>query len=180
MPLTVCRKAAPAEQQAAIRRRTLRIAIATVQVPFVRGGAEVLAEGLRDALRAAGHQADLAAVPFKWYPPERILDHMLACRLLDLTECSGAAIDRVIGLKFPAYLVNHPNKVLWLVHQHRSAYDLWGNRLDDLHTFPNGGQVREAIHEADRRLLPEAKAIYTIAANVTGRLKRHCDVDSQP
>jgi glycosyltransferase involved in cell wall biosynthesis len=158
----------------------MRVIIATVQVPFVRGGAEVLAEGLRDALRAAGHQADLAALPFKWYPPERILDHMLACRLLDLTECSGVGVDRVIGLKFPAYLVNHPNKVLWLVHQHRSAYDLWGHRLDDLNTFPNGGQVREAIQEADRRLLPEARAIYTIAGNVSSRLKLFCDVDSEP
>ncbi|HZT81915.1 MAG TPA: hypothetical protein VFA26_16940, partial [Gemmataceae bacterium] len=86
----------------------MRIVIATVQVPFVRGGAEILADGLRDALRAAGHQAEIVAVPFKWYPPERILDHMLACRLLDLTETCGAGIDRVIGLKFPAYFVNHP------------------------------------------------------------------------
>jgi glycosyltransferase involved in cell wall biosynthesis len=158
----------------------MRVVIATVQVPFVRGGAEVLAEGLRDALRAEGHQADVIAMPFKWYPPERILDHMLACRLLDLTEASGAGVDRVIGLKFPAYLVNHPNKVLWLLHQHRSAYDLWGHPLDDLNTFPNGSQVREAIQEADRRLLPEARAVYTIAGNVSGRLKRYCDVDSQP
>jgi glycosyltransferase involved in cell wall biosynthesis len=158
----------------------MRVIIATVQVPFVRGGAEVLAEGLRDALRAAGHEVDVAAVPFKWYPPERILDHVLACRLLDLTECCGVGVDRVIGLKFPAYLVNHPNKVLWLVHQHRSAYDMWGHRLDDLNTFPNGGQVREAIQQADRRLLPEAQAIYTIAGNVSARLKLFCNVESEP
>ena len=97
----------------------MRVAIATVQVPFVHGGAEVLAVGLRDALTRAGHEADIVAVPFKWYPPDRILDHMLACRLLDLSESMGTAIDRVIGLKFPAYLVAHPHKVLWITHQHR-------------------------------------------------------------
>src|SRR5438067_8700077 len=121
----------------------MRILIATTHVPFIRGGAEAHAEGLRDALIAEGHEAEIVAMPFKWYPPERILDHMLACRLLDLTEASGAGVDRVIGLKFPAYLVNHPNKVLWLLHQHRSAYDLWGHPLDDLNAFPNGSQVRE-------------------------------------
>ncbi|MDQ3755121.1 MAG: glycosyltransferase family 1 protein, partial [Acidobacteriota bacterium] len=43
-------------------------------------------------------------VPFKWYPPEKILDHMLACRLLDLTEVAGTPVDLLIGLRFPAYL----------------------------------------------------------------------------
>ena len=72
----------------------MRILIATTQVPFVRGGAEVHAEGLRDALAAAGHEAEIVAVPFKWYPPERLLDTMLACRLLDLTESCGTPVDR--------------------------------------------------------------------------------------
>jgi hypothetical protein len=67
----------------------LRILIATVRVPFVNGGAEIHAEGLCRALREAGHQAEIIAIPFKWYPPERILDQMLACRLLDLSETVG-------------------------------------------------------------------------------------------
>jgi glycosyltransferase involved in cell wall biosynthesis len=158
----------------------MRVVIATAQVPFVRGGAEILADGLRDALRAAGHEVDVAAVPFGWQPQERILDHMLACRLLDLTESCGVGIDRVIGLKFPAYLVPHPNKVLWLLHQHRAAYDLWGHPQGDLHTGPHAAQIREAIRHAEQRLLPEAKALYTIAANVSARLKRFCGVDSEP
>jgi glycosyltransferase involved in cell wall biosynthesis len=158
----------------------MRVVIATAQVPFVRGGAELLAEGLRDALRAEGHEADLVGVPFRWQPQERILDHMLACRLLDLTESCGVDIDRVIGLKFPAYLVPHPNKVLWLLHQHRAAYDLWGHPQGDLHTGPYGAQVREAIQQAECRLLPEAKAVYTIAGNVSARLRRYCGVDSEP
>src|SRR5439155_3184295 len=67
-------------------------------------GAEIHAEGLLQALRVEGHEAEIVAVPFKWYPPERILETMLACRLLDLTESAGTRVDRVIGLKFPAYL----------------------------------------------------------------------------
>ena len=158
----------------------MRVLIATVQVPFIRGGAEVLAEGLRDALRREGHQAEILAIPFKWYPPERILDHMLACRLLDLTESNGTPVDRVIGLKFPAYLVPHPNKVLWIVHQHRSAYDLWDHPLGDLKMSPNGAQVRDAIRLADQQLIPQAKAVFTIARNVSHRLKKYNGIESAP
>ena len=43
----------------------MRILIATVQVPFVRGGAEMHAEGLRDAFRMAGHDTEIVAIPFK-------------------------------------------------------------------------------------------------------------------
>jgi hypothetical protein len=112
---------------------------------------------LRDALRSEGHEAEIVAIPFKWYPPERIPEQILACRLLDITESTGMTVDRVIGLKFPAYFIPHPNKVLWMVHQHRQAYDLWDNTLSDLVGFPNGCQIRGAIREADTRLLPEAK-----------------------
>jgi glycosyltransferase involved in cell wall biosynthesis len=158
----------------------MRVAIATVQVPFVRGGAELLAEGLLDALRSAGHRAEIVAIPFKWYPPERILDHMLACRLLDLTEACGNPVDRIIALKFPAYYIPHPNKILWTLHQHRTAYDLWSHELGDMIHFPNGAQVRDAIQQADRKFIPQAKAVFTISENVARRLKQYCDIDSEP
>jgi glycosyltransferase involved in cell wall biosynthesis len=158
----------------------MRVVIATVQVPFVRGGAELLAEGLRDALRAAGHKAEIVAIPFKWYPAERIPEHMLACRLMEVEESCGVGIDRLIGLKFPAYLVRHSAKVLWLLHQHRSAYDTWDGPLGDLVNAPNGAHIREAIQAADRNLLGECREIYTISRNVSERLRRFCGIDSKP
>jgi glycosyltransferase involved in cell wall biosynthesis len=158
----------------------MRILIATVKVPFVRGGAEIHAEGLRYVLRAEGHEAEIVAIPFKWYPPERILDQILACRLLDLTESAGMPVDRLIGLKFPAYFIPHPNKVLWLLHQHRPAYDLWNAVGGDLIHYPNGEQICQAIQWADQELIPEAKAIFTNSRNVSRRLKEFCGIDSAP
>jgi|SoiMethySBSTD1v2_1073268.scaffolds.fasta_scaffold00430_44 glycosyltransferase involved in cell wall biosynthesis len=157
----------------------MRILIATVQIPFVRGGAEMLADGLETALTAAGHEAAQVKVPFKWYPPERLVEQIVACRLLDLTESSGRVVDRVIGLKFPAYLIPHPNKVLWLLHQYRTAYDLWGTELCELMYAPEGEDVRDAIRSADTALIPEARARYTIARNVADRLKRFCGIDAE-
>jgi glycosyltransferase involved in cell wall biosynthesis len=158
----------------------MRILIATAQVPFIRGGAEAHAEGLRDALSREGHEAEIVAVPFKWYPPEKILDHMLACRLLDLTEVAGTPVDLLIGLKFPAYLIPHPNKVVWVLHQHRTAYELWDHPLGDLIYAPDGTQVRDAIQAADRQLLAQSRALYANSLNVARRLKNYCGLDSTP
>lgn len=158
----------------------MRILIATTHVPFIRGGAEVHAEGLREALRSEGHEAEIVAIPFKWYPPEKILDHMLACRLLDLTEVSGTRVDLLIGLKFPAYLIPHPRKVLWILHQFRTAYDLWDHELGDLIFRPNGLEIRDAVRAADRQLIPEARRVFANSGNVAARLKYYCDIDAKP
>jgi len=156
----------------------VRILITTVKVPFVSGGAEVLASQLKHNLIVAGHEAELVEIPFKWYPPECILDQMLACRLLDLSESCYVGVDRVIGLKFPAYLIPHPNKILWILHQHRQAYELWA--AGDLYQQPNGSLVREAIVQADRKLLADARSIFTIAENVSQRLQKYCGISSTP
>lgn len=157
----------------------MRILIATVQIPFVSGGAESHAEGLKAALIAAGHEADIVAVPFNPAVPERIPDQMLACRLLDLTEIHGAPVDRLIALKFPAYLIPHPNKVVWVLHQHRAAYDLWNYPFEDLSASPRGVLVREAIRRADQQLA-EAKAVFANSKNIANRLGHFCGINSVP
>ncbi|MFM9878854.1 MAG: glycosyltransferase family 4 protein [Burkholderiaceae bacterium] len=157
----------------------MRILIVTTQVPFVRGGAEILADTLLVALRSAGHLAEIAALPFKWYPPSRVLDHMLAARLYDMSSFNGVTIDRIIGLKFPAYLVPHPNKVAWLLHQHRTAYELWDSPYGDLINAPQGHVVRDAIQVADATAFGEMQATYTISGTVTQRLKYYNNIDSE-
>jgi glycosyltransferase involved in cell wall biosynthesis len=158
----------------------MRILIATIHVPFIRGGAEIHAEGLRNALRAAGHQVEIVAIPFKWYPPEKVLDHMLACRMFDLSEVMGTPVDLLIGLKFPAYLIPHDNKVLWILHQFRTAYELWDHPLGDLIYEPNGVEVRDAIRSADKNVLAQAKRVFANSANVSARLKFYCGFDALP
>lgn len=149
-----------------------RIAICTVQVPFIRGGAEYLAESLKNELICRGYEAEIVSMPFKWYPPNQIIDNIMMWRTIDLTEVNGIPIDKVIALKFPAYYVKHTNKVIWLLHQHRQAYDLWGTEFGDLHNTIEGRRVRELIVQADDRYIKEAKKIFTISQNVTDRLSK--------
>jgi glycosyltransferase involved in cell wall biosynthesis len=105
---------------------------------------------------------------------------MLACRLLDLSEVMGTPVDLMIGLKFPAYLIPHPKKVLWILHQFRTAYDLWDHQLGDLIYRPDGTEVRDAIRQADRQIISQAKKIFANSANVAARLKCFSGIDAEP
>jgi glycosyltransferase involved in cell wall biosynthesis len=157
-----------------------RILICATQVPFVRGGAEQLVDGLREALRERGHHVDVVALPFQWHPVERIAESALAWRMLDLTEVNGQPVDLLIGTKFPSYLARHPRKVLWLVHQHRQAYDWYGTALSDFANTAEHRQVRDTIFRMDRRGLGECQARYTISHNVSARLRRFNGLESAP
>jgi glycosyltransferase involved in cell wall biosynthesis len=157
-----------------------RILICAAQVPFVRGGAEYLVDGLRDALRERGHSVDVVALPYQWHPVERIPESALAWRMVDVTNVNGEPVDLVIGTKFPSYLVRHQRKVVWLVHQIRQAYDWYGTPLSDFTNIPEHRQVRDMIFRMDRRGLGECAARYTISRNVSARLKRFNGLDSAP
>ena len=156
------------------------ILICTTQVPFTTGGAEAHAAGLRRALVEAGYNAEIAAVPFKWYPPSEIMRGALAWRLLDLTEANGKRVDLIIGMKFPAYVVAHPNKVLWIMHQYRAAYNLCGTPFDDLSGHSEGPRVRELIRECDERFIPEARKVFANSKQVAERLLRYNRIQSEP
>jgi glycosyltransferase involved in cell wall biosynthesis len=156
------------------------ILICTTQVPFTTGGAESHVEGLRLALVRAGYNAEVVALPFKWYPPTEIMRSALAWRMLDLSEANGKPVDLMIGMKFPAYLAAHERKVLWIMHQYRAAYNLWDTPFDDLSSYPDGAQVREWIHGADNRLIPEAKKVFANSKTVAERLLRYNKIKSEP
>ena len=156
------------------------ILICTTQVPFTSGGGESHVAGLKRAFCEAGYNAEVVALPFKWYPPTEIMRGALAWRLLDLSEANGKRIDLVIGMKFPAYLVAHERKVLWMMHQYRAAYNLWATPYDDLSTYPEGTRIREWVQHCDRRFIPEAKKVFANSRTVADRLRRYNQIESEP
>ncbi|HEU4329379.1 MAG TPA: glycosyltransferase family 4 protein [Roseiflexaceae bacterium] len=157
-----------------------RILICATQVPFVRGGAELLVEGLRDALRERGHSVDVVALPFAWQPHDRIGPSALAWRLLDLTEVGDVPVDLVIATKFPSYAVRHPRKVVWLVHQHRQIYDWYGTPFSDFANTAEDRAVRDQVLRMDRKTLGEARARFAISRNVAARLRRFTGLEAAP
>jgi len=157
-----------------------RIVICGSVVPFEYGGAELLIEGLKRAVREAGYQVDVVNIPYSWHPPERIVSSCLLWRLLDLQNQAFEDIDLVLTTKFPTYAVRHPNKVAWVFHQHRSLYELRDTIYDDLADTDNADDYRVAVREMDRRFLGECRRVLAISRNVARRLKSTCDVNSEP
>jgi glycosyltransferase involved in cell wall biosynthesis len=162
------------------RENTMRIAVVNTQAPFVSGGAEEHARRLCEELRAAGHQVELVAIPFNWNSPDSILDHAVAAASLDIGSFFGQSVDLMIGLRFPAYLVQHPNKVIWLIHQYRDAYDLWEAGRSGLRHCEKGNLVRQIIHDMDTKALSEAKLLYANSRNVSERLRRFNGLAADP
>lgn len=156
-----------------------KIAVLHAQIPFVRGGAELMVESLVKQLKQRGFEADLISMPFKWYPENSLYDSMLLWRMIDLSESNGQKIDLVIGTKFPSYGAVHDNKVAWVIHQFRQVYDLYDTPAG-YSGQANGRKIVEAVKRFDHKTLSEAKAIYAISKNVTERLKKYNQIDSVP
>ena len=157
----------------------MNVLILNTQVPFCYGGAEVLAEDLQAQLRLAGHRAEILTLPFKWYPQQTLANTILASKLMDVSNFNGVNIDRVIALKFPMWLIPHPAMSLWILHQHRGAYDLWDSSLSDLAAMPDGLALRDLIRREDTAAIQACRNVCTISRNVTGRLKQYNRIDSE-
>lgn len=146
----------------------MKVLVVNNAVPFIKGGAEFLAEALTERLGAVpGVSAELMRAPFAWDPSERLIEEILIHRGLRLTN-----VDRVIALKFPAYLIPHPEKVLWLLHQFRQAYDLAdaGQGLGD---DPASARIKSAIRRADNACFAQARALFVNSPVTQARLQRY-------
>jgi glycosyltransferase involved in cell wall biosynthesis len=156
------------------------VVVCETQVPLVRGGAELLVRQLVDELRRRGYETDRVAVPFKWDPKSEIMAHAAAWRLLDLSESNGRPIDLLIATKFPTYLARHPRKVCWLVHQHRSAYELCATPFSDFVHEELDVALRDRLMAADEQGLGECVGRYSISRTVSARLAKYNGLDSTP
>jgi glycosyltransferase involved in cell wall biosynthesis len=158
---------------------SLRIVVCTGQIPFERGGSEILAEALVEQLRQRGHAVEMVRIPCYWGEGGELLKSFLAWRLVNLTASEGKSIDRLVALKFPAYVAAHPTKVTWLVQQFRQAYDLYGTPYSPLGNTPQDVELREAIWRMDTRTIGESKHVFTISDNVGKRLKQYNGLSSE-
>lgn len=155
------------------------ILICNNQVPYTKGGAEILVEELNKQLKNRGYNSDIINIPYKWYPAGEIINGALVNRMIDLTEVNGEKIDLVICTKYPNYTIKHPNKVIWLLHQERQAYELFDFEYSILKDNPEGRKVRDQIVHIDNKAISEAKKIFSISKNVTKRLYTNNEIESE-
>jgi len=152
----------------------MKIIIASTVVPFIYGGGTFIVDWLNIKLREYGHTVEVFKIPFYSYYPE-MMKQMLALRMFDLTD----SCDRLITIRTPSYLLRHPNKVLWFIHHHRGAYDLWGTKYQDLPNNKIGKSIRSSLIDADNLAFKEARKIYTNSKVVSKRIKKYNKYDSE-
>lgn len=148
-----------------------RIAVVTSSPPMAQGGHLIIARSLIDALREAGHEADLVITPQNRFGRQGAA--YVATWLTDVGMGSGGRIDQVISLRYPSYAVRHERHVCWLNHTMREYYDLWprfSRRLSPQGRLKESLR-RRLIHTADRYLLTRnVHRLFTISARVKQRL----------
>jgi glycosyltransferase involved in cell wall biosynthesis len=149
------------------------IVVCGAQVPFMRGGAELLMENLVVALERDGHRVDLVRLPTVW-DRERVFDAALAWRMAPIDA------DLVIATNFPSYFVDHPHKRVWLLHQHRAAYDLAETGHSDFGLDDQGLEAQRLLADWDTRALDEAEALFTTSAVVADRVARYNGLSATP
>jgi glycosyltransferase involved in cell wall biosynthesis len=149
----------------------MRIAVCRPQEPFKHGGAEIFADTLVDQLRARDYEVELITVPFQTWPNERLLTGAMEWRLLDLGPDGPNPADLVIATRYPSYVIEHPNKVVWLVHQLRQAYELDGTERGQFSDSFLDRSFRDRIADTDRQALGQARKLFATSANVAGRLR---------
>ena len=146
----------------------MKVLIINNAVPFIRGGAEALANALTSKLNESPNiSAELLRIPFRWDPIERLLDETLLVRQLRLIN-----VDRVIALKYPAYLIEHNHKTIWLLHQFRQAYDLRDPHGDPFGSVEYGNSLLKLIKNADHEAFKRSRALFTNSPVTQERLRR--------
>ena len=118
----------------------------------------VVARSLVQALRDAGHDAEVVVTPQNRFG--RQASAYAATWLTDVGTSGGARIDQVISLRYPSYAVRHPRHVCWLNHTMREYYDLWPR-------FSAGLSPQGRVKERIRRRLIHAADRYLLTRNVS-------------
>lgn len=150
-----------------------------VKVPFVRGGQDALMNSLCRELQARGHLVDTVELPFQVPPRESLLSQSALWRCLDLSRFAGREVDLVIATKYPSFYARHPRKSLWLVHQHRPAYDLYAGSFGDFTDSPEDEALRRMIVHSDTQVISECAYVSGISRNVVRRLKEFNGISAE-
>jgi len=157
----------------------MRVVVAEARVPFARDGAELHAQSLVMQLRRRGHDAESVALPFHGRIRD-LLQEACAWRMLNLSTSNARPIDVLIATRFPTWFVRHPHKVLWLIHQHRPAYDLYGTPYSDFTDADEDTRLRTELTALDSKMFAECERIFTNARNTADRLRRFNGVAASP
>lgn len=118
------------------------VIVAPSPVPLRLGGAERHWDRLRRSLEDAGVATDVVKLPVREHTLVDLLEGYEAFACMDLSHA-----DLVITGKYPAWMVQHPNHVVWMLHPLRGLYDTYNPAAHEADDPPVGPHL-EAILDA--------------------------------
>ncbi len=158
-----------------------RVAVVTSHPLFAEGGHLVIADGLTEALRAAGYAADVIRTPQNRFGRQGAA--YLATWLTDVGQAfDGRPVDHVVSFRFPSYAVRHPSHVCWLNHRMREYYDQWLRFSGPLSWRARAKERlrRRVIHAADRYLLTRnVRKVFAQSRTIQHRLEQWGGIPSE-
>ena len=118
--------------------------IAPSPTPFTIGGAEKLWQSLYNYInKHTNNQCELIKIPIKENSFWNLIDAYYTFYKLDLSH-----FDMIISGKYPAWMINHPNHHLYMLHPLRGLYDQYNTNLEYLKTDnTNILKLRNSIKE---------------------------------
>ena len=154
----------------------MRVAIVDSQVAFIHGGAELLRSKLAEGFRAHGHDVDLVLLPLAPSAPEALASMLDFASALEPAKWD-APPDAVVALRWPAYLVRHPAKRVWLLHQFRQYYEYYGQTRSASNDAARLDAVRARVVESDTQALREAN-LWVMSNRIAERLREFNGVEA--
>jgi len=115
-------------------------------------------------------------LPFKFSPPSAIASLLGFCEGYDVSAPNGVSVDLLISLQFPAYGLTHPRHRLWLMHQHRAAYELY----DEATATAAERELAVTVRAFDDRVLPMIGTRFANSRRVAERLAQFTGLSSTP
>ena len=134
----------------------MKIVLTCSVIPFSGSGLPWFFESLGVMLGQAGHDVEKLTLPYTPNVPD-VLDQRLALRLLDVSSRS----DMLIAIGIPAYLLQHPRKVVWL---NAGAEHTAGQRHGR-----SQAEILAAARLADDRALREAKQLFATSDSLANQ-----------
>jgi glycosyltransferase involved in cell wall biosynthesis len=137
----------------------MNLLVLTDRVPFVRRDIDALAASLARELRLRGVDAEVMGIPVRCGSPEQAVDALALCRSLQLSN-----VDRVVALEFPACLVPHRDKVVWVPWR---SHEHGGHAAAALE--PEIGRI---VRQAERICFAEAERLFCGSAPMQAGMRR--------
>ena|SRR3990167_2215141 len=151
----------------------MKVLIVNNMVPFGARADEELAVYLQANLSLAGHESEILRIPYQRQPAARIPAQMLMTRAFELSN-----VDQVIALTFPAYLIRHQRKTLWLPYPGQ-ACDPYDTEQATLPAGTADDQLQAYIRRADREVFAESRHVFAGSELARQRLLKYSGFDAR-